>query len=358
MIEAFSSAPRRPPAAGVAREPDKESFEVATDRARGIVTVAGDLDLAHCQDLRLAILAVEETRPPVLVVDLREVVHIDSTGLRVILDASTRAEPRGAGWSSWWSPAARWARCSSSRWSRIASRSSGTWQRPRGDRGALGDRREAAGGLGAARVARSSWTRSSPARRWGSGSSIPRCASCASTRSSPTSAAARATTWWESGPRRPCRRRGRRRSPGPSGACSRPASPWTTWRSPRRRRPIPGRDHTWLASWYPVRHEGEIVAVGVFVTDISDRVRAERGLQLLFDVGEALDATLGVEERLARLAALVVPTLGDFCTIEMLEPSGEARVVAGDAIPAGGGTPTRIASSPCRSAPAAATSGR
>jgi PAS domain S-box-containing protein len=97
----------------------------------------------------------------------------------------------------------------------------------------------------------------------------------------------------------------------------------------------PGRDHTWLASWYPVRHEGEIVAVGVFVTDISDRVRAERGLQLLFDVGEALDATLGVEERLGRLAALVVPTLGDFCTIEMLEPTGEIRVVAGDAILAG-----------------------
>lgn len=67
----------------------------------------------------------------------------------------------------------------------------------------------------------------------------------------------------------------------------------------------------------------------------SDRVRAERGLQLLFDVGEALDATLGVEERLARLAALVVPTLGDFCTIEMLEASGEARRVAGAPLPEG-----------------------
>jgi anti-sigma B factor antagonist len=70
-------------------------FEVTTDRARGIVTVRGDLDLAHCEDLRLAIVAVEEAAPPVLVVDLREVVHIDSTGLRVILDASTRAEAGG-----------------------------------------------------------------------------------------------------------------------------------------------------------------------------------------------------------------------------------------------------------------------
>ena len=111
----------------------------------------------------------------------------------------------------------------------------------------------------------------------------------------------------------------------------------------------PGRDHTWLASWYPVRHDGEIVAVGVFVTDISDRVRAERGLQLLFDVGEALDATLGVEERLARLAALVVPTLGDFCTIEMLEASGEARVVAGAALPEGeDADPDRLIAVPLR----------
>jgi anti-sigma B factor antagonist len=71
------------------------SFEVTSDRDRGSVTVRGDLDLAHCGDLRLAILAVEETKPPILVVDLREVVHIDSTGLRVILDASTRATAEG-----------------------------------------------------------------------------------------------------------------------------------------------------------------------------------------------------------------------------------------------------------------------
>jgi PAS domain S-box-containing protein len=111
----------------------------------------------------------------------------------------------------------------------------------------------------------------------------------------------------------------------------------------------PGRDHTWVGSWYPVRHDGEIVAVGVFVTDISDRVRAERGLQLLFDVGEALDATLGVEERLARLAALVVPTLGDFCTIEMLDPSGDARVVAGAPLPEGRlADPDRLIAAPLR----------
>jgi anti-anti-sigma factor len=74
---------------------DRAPFEVGSDPARGIVTVRGDLDLAHCDDLRLALLAVEEARPAILVADLRQVVHIDSTGLRVILDASTRAEAEG-----------------------------------------------------------------------------------------------------------------------------------------------------------------------------------------------------------------------------------------------------------------------
>ena len=74
---------------------ERTPFEVGSDPARGIVTVRGDLDLAHCDDLRLALLAVEEARPAILVADLRQVVHIDSTGLRVILDASTRAEAEG-----------------------------------------------------------------------------------------------------------------------------------------------------------------------------------------------------------------------------------------------------------------------
>ena len=72
-----------------------DEFGVTTDRDRGVVTVRGDLDLAHCDDLRDAILAVEGARPPILVVDLRQVVHIDSTGLRVILDASTQADAEG-----------------------------------------------------------------------------------------------------------------------------------------------------------------------------------------------------------------------------------------------------------------------
>ena len=48
----------------MASDGDKRTFEVATDRRKGTVTVRGDLDLAHSDDLRLAIVAVEEAQPP------------------------------------------------------------------------------------------------------------------------------------------------------------------------------------------------------------------------------------------------------------------------------------------------------
>ncbi len=90
----------------------------------------------------------------------------------------------------------------------------------------------------------------------------------------------------------------------------------------------PGEERHWLVSWYPVRNDDEMVAVGSFVTDITDRMRAERGIALLAGVGEALDATLGVDERLARLADLLVPSLADFCTIETVDGLGGAEIVA------------------------------
>ena len=90
----------------------------------------------------------------------------------------------------------------------------------------------------------------------------------------------------------------------------------------------PGNVRHLLLTWYPIRDSGEVVGVGVFVADITDRVRAERGLKLLADVGEALDTALGVEERLERLAELVVPTLADFCTIDLIRPDGSVHRVA------------------------------
>ncbi len=95
----------------------------------------------------------------------------------------------------------------------------------------------------------------------------------------------------------------------------------------------PGVEHHLLLTWYPVREDGEVVGVGVFVADITARVRAERGLKLLADVGEALDTALGVDERLERLAELLVPTLADFCTIDLVAPDGDTthRVASAEA---------------------------
>jgi anti-sigma B factor antagonist len=54
--------------------------------------LTGDLDLATAEDAERAILDAEEARPPVLILDLSELDFMDSTGLRVILSASTRAQ--------------------------------------------------------------------------------------------------------------------------------------------------------------------------------------------------------------------------------------------------------------------------
>ena len=65
-------------------------FDVTADPAEGIVRVIGEFDIAVVGDVHRALLAVEEVEPEILVLDLRDVTLIDSTGLRVILDAAAR----------------------------------------------------------------------------------------------------------------------------------------------------------------------------------------------------------------------------------------------------------------------------
>lgn len=54
--------------------------------------LTGDLDLATAEEAERAILEAEDGRPHVLILDLSELAFMDSTGLRVILSASTRAQ--------------------------------------------------------------------------------------------------------------------------------------------------------------------------------------------------------------------------------------------------------------------------
>jgi anti-anti-sigma factor len=61
-----------------------------------VVAVAGELDLATAPILQERISAAEALAPPLLVLDLRELTFLDSTGLRIVLaaDAAARRDAR------------------------------------------------------------------------------------------------------------------------------------------------------------------------------------------------------------------------------------------------------------------------
>jgi anti-anti-sigma factor len=57
-----------------------------------LVKVAGDLDLGSADVLQQALLAVEKSHPSTLYLDLSGLGFMDSTGLRLILQANARAK--------------------------------------------------------------------------------------------------------------------------------------------------------------------------------------------------------------------------------------------------------------------------
>jgi anti-sigma B factor antagonist len=59
------------------------------------VALAGELDISETPTVQQTLLALEERRPPVLVMDLRGVTFLDSSGLRLILEADLRARRAG-----------------------------------------------------------------------------------------------------------------------------------------------------------------------------------------------------------------------------------------------------------------------
>ena len=82
------------------RELDSEAaapIEIATDTtgANPIIRVSGELDLSTCDRLQAAIRAVESLRPAAVVLDLRKVTFLDSTGLRLLLVEEATARING-----------------------------------------------------------------------------------------------------------------------------------------------------------------------------------------------------------------------------------------------------------------------
>jgi anti-sigma B factor antagonist len=71
------------------------STQPPVDDVRGLVSVAGDLDVAAVPELRAALLLMERSQPAALALDLREVTLLDSSGLRVLIDAAARARRDG-----------------------------------------------------------------------------------------------------------------------------------------------------------------------------------------------------------------------------------------------------------------------
>jgi len=74
-----------------------KAFEVKVERVdgRAVVRIAGEFDLAATRAVDEALLEIEGESPEVVVLDLREVTFLDSTGLRTITSADARARETG-----------------------------------------------------------------------------------------------------------------------------------------------------------------------------------------------------------------------------------------------------------------------
>lgn len=72
-------------------------LDVTTEQRPGHtrVVLAGELDIASADELEKQLTAVETDSPGTLVLDLRRVEFIDSTGLRALIAADERARSEG-----------------------------------------------------------------------------------------------------------------------------------------------------------------------------------------------------------------------------------------------------------------------
>jgi anti-anti-sigma factor len=70
-------------------------LRIEHDQQAPRLVVSGELDLATAEDLESQLKALESAEPPVLVLDLRELGFMDSTGLRTVIAADARARDRG-----------------------------------------------------------------------------------------------------------------------------------------------------------------------------------------------------------------------------------------------------------------------
>ena len=72
-------------------------LEIATDTTgpNPTVRVSGELDLSSCGLLQAAIRAAESSKPAAIVLDLRNITFLDSTGLNLLLAEEANARTHG-----------------------------------------------------------------------------------------------------------------------------------------------------------------------------------------------------------------------------------------------------------------------
>jgi anti-sigma B factor antagonist len=59
------------------------------------LSLVGELDIATADSVKAALEGTQAASPRILVIDLRELAFMDSTGLQVVLQAARRAETHG-----------------------------------------------------------------------------------------------------------------------------------------------------------------------------------------------------------------------------------------------------------------------
>jgi anti-anti-sigma factor len=73
-------------------------LELRTEQDQGAprLVASGELDLASAEQLDSQLKQLESSEPAMIVLDLRELEFMDSTGLRTVIAADARARERGA----------------------------------------------------------------------------------------------------------------------------------------------------------------------------------------------------------------------------------------------------------------------
>jgi PAS domain S-box-containing protein len=96
----------------------------------------------------------------------------------------------------------------------------------------------------------------------------------------------------------------------------------------RLRRNVDGSYRWFLCRALPLRDEtGKITQWFGTCTDVHDQRRASEGLSVLAEASAVLASSNDTDDAIREVARLAVPRLGDWCTIELLEPDGTLRRV-------------------------------